>query len=73
MDKKGDKKMKPILCETCLNGEKEIKEVTYGWHKRKMLSLYIFCKRKERYVHSAEKYKCSYYANITLENCQNVK
>lgn len=60
--------MKPILCETCLNAIKEIKEETYGWFKRKQLSLYFFCKRKGRYVSSAEKYKCPYYMNRRLED-----
>jgi len=65
--------VKPILCETCLNGEKEIKEETYGWYKRKITSIYFFCKRKGKYVSSAEKYKCPYYANRTLEGYQDVK
>ena len=65
--------MKPILCETCLNCQKEITENITGWYKRKIKTLNYFCDNKDRYVRHAEKYKCSNYINCRLEDFKNVK
>jgi len=65
--------MKPILCETCINAEKEIIIETRGFYKEKIETLNYYCKIKLCYVRRREKYKCLYYANITLEDSLNVK
>ena len=58
--------MKPILCETCLNGEKEIKDEVYGYYNKKIKTLYFFCSKKGRYVTHSDKYECPDYANKRL-------
>ena len=58
--------MKPILCETCLHGDKEIKTEVYGWYNKKIETLYFYCSKKGRYTQHAEKYECPYYANRRL-------
>ena len=65
--------MKPILCETCLNCEKEITQQITGWYKRKITTLNYYCTEKDRYVKRAEKYKCNKYINRRLEDFINVK
>ena len=61
--------LKPMLCETCLNGSKEIKKEEYGtteYNTRRMTTLYYFCEKKGRYVLHREKYECADYANKRL-------
>ena len=65
--------MRPLLCDTCLNCEKEIKEIVRGWYGKKAMTLYYFCKKKDKYVVNGKKYKCSNYTNRTLEDYQYVK
>ena len=65
--------MKQMLCETCINGKREITIETRGFYKEKFETLNYYCKIKLRCVRRREKYKCLNYANITLEDSLNVK
>ena len=65
--------MKPVLCETCINGKKEFSIEIRGFYKERFKTLNYYCKIKEKYVRRREKYKCPDYANITLEDSLNVK
>lgn len=58
--------MKPMLCDSCLDCEKEIKHTTEGYYNRGTTKLYIFCKKKGRYITSREKYNCSWFSNKKL-------
>jgi len=58
--------MKPILCDSCLECEKEIKHEIIGYYNKGITKLYIFCKKKGRYVTNREKYYCSYFVNKRL-------
>lgn len=58
--------LKPMLCETCLEGEKEIRYEVIGYYKKGITRLYYFCKKKGRYVTDREKYYCSYFVNKRL-------
>lgn len=61
--------LKPMLCESCLNAEKEIKKEEFGtteYNTRRMTTLYFYCEKKGRYVTHGEKYECADYVNKRL-------
>lgn len=65
--------MKPLLCKSCINGEEKFSIEIRGFYKEKFETLNYYCSLKSKYVRRREKYKCPDYANITLEDCLNVK
>ena len=70
--------MKPILCDTCINCEREIEKRQIPLWARSQITKTIteitwYCKKKGRYAQHHERYNCPDYANKTLEEYQDVK
>lgn len=70
--------LKPILCDTCLSCEKEILEhkipiYASSEYTRTVKELAWFCSKKGRYATHSDRYHCPDYANVTLEDCEDVK